>query len=491
MKSKRSTRCVREFARDFSIGVALFVAIIVLAILDSRAARSAPTLGSAQPAASITASADWADALSAEQVKSGVLVVRGVTGDEKTTPSVISTERLDTNVDVTVSGPVARTTVIQRFRNTSNAWVEGVYAYPLRHGSNVDTMSMRIGKRVVKGEIVPRAVARELFQVATSTGRNTTPPVRYRPDVFMASVARIGPGEEVTVKIEFQELLRGNGGVYTLHIPLVAAPRHAPRSYLHPVKLDGHVGVPTQNGVADKPARRKTNTVSLRVRINAGFPLGEVRSDTHEVALRRTGDATAIVGLQEGNASADRDFELTWETERAAKPLTTAFHQSLGGDDYILTMLAPPKPDAAPARAYREVVFVVDSSVSMKGQPFEQVRESLTLALKGLRPGDRFNIIGFNGKKTELFEEPVAVTKESLGIAAAFVGRMKAKGEALMLPALEAALKGHSQERYAARPSGHPSDRRCGVERQRLSFEPCAFAWPLTCVHRRYRFRAE
>ncbi|MDA7947390.1 MAG: marine proteobacterial sortase target protein [Hyphomicrobiaceae bacterium] len=440
MKSKRSNRCVREFVRDFSIGVAVFVAVIVLAILDSRAARPAPAIGSAAPAPSISVSPDWAEALSANEVKSGTLVVRKVTGDDKTTIQIAPAQRLDTNVDVTVSGPVARTTVTQRFRNTGNTWVEGIYAYPLPARSTVDTLSMRIGKRVIRGEIVPRAVAQELFEVASSTGRNTKPPVRYRPDMFMASVARIAPGEVVKVKIEFQELLRGNGGIYALRIPLVAAPRLAPKSYLQPVKLDGHAGVPGQAGHVDKAGDQKVNRVSLRVRINAGFPLGEVKSESHEISLRRTGDATAIVSLHQGAARADRDFELTWDTKRAAAPLTTAFHQKLGEDDYILTMLAPPKASAAPLPMSREVVFVVDSSVSMKGKPLDQVRQSLTSALERLRPGDRFNIIGFNGENAKLFREPVAVTKSSLGIAAGFVERMRAEGEALMLPALEAAL---------------------------------------------------
>ncbi len=440
MKSRRSIRCVREFARDFSVGLAVFVAVIVLAILDSRAARSAPAFGPTTPASGIAASNGWADALSPEHVKSGTLVIRKTVGGDRAKATFGPARRLETNVDVTVSGPIARTTVTQRFRNTSTSWVEGIYAYPLAHRSTVDLMSMRIGKRIIRGEIVPGADARRLFEVATDAGMDTKPPVPYRPDVFMASVSRIGPGEEITIKIEFQELLRGNGGTYNLRIPLVASPRHAPRSYLQPVKLEGHAGASHRAATADGTADRKTNTVSLRVRINAGFPLGAVNSETHEVALRRTGEATAIVSLHQGNVPADRDFELTWETKRASTPLATAFHQKLGEDDYILTMLAPPKAKTAPAPVAREIVFVVDTSVSMEGRTMDEVRKSLAFALKQLRPGDRFNIIGFNGSSAQLFEEPVAVTKESLGIAERFIERLQAEGEALMLPALEAAL---------------------------------------------------
>ena len=441
MKMNRVARCMREFARDLTIGIAVFVAVIVLAILDSRAARPAPAIGSTSPASDLSTSADWASALSPDHVTSGILVVRkwNNNGDKKASAAIPAT-RQDTNIDVTVSGPIARATITQRFRNSSNSWVEGIYAFPLPEGSAVDTLSMRVGKRIIRGEIVPRAYAQKLYEDATGTGLKTTPPVKYRPDVFMASVPRIGPGEEITVKIEYQELLRGDGGAYSLRIPLVVAPRHAPRSNLHPVKLDEYAGVSQRARSDDKDVNGKVNSVSLRVRINTGFPLGAIKSETHEISLRRTGEATAIVGLHQGGVPDDDDFELTWDTKRASTPLSTAFHQKLGEDDYVLTMLAPPKANSATAPVSREVIFVIDTSISMAGEALDQVRESLTLAIERLRPGDRFNVIGSASSNEQLFREPMAVTKESLGIATDFVAHLRAAGETQMLPALEAAL---------------------------------------------------
>lgn len=441
MKLNRVGRCMREFARDAMIGFAVFAAVIVLAIFDSRAAGPAPALGPATPASVTDNSPDWTSALSPERVTSGTLVVRKWIGNgAENEPAAIPATRLDTNVDVTVSGPIARTTITQRFRNPNDSWAEGVYAYPLPGSSTVDTLSMRIGKRVVKSEIIPRAKAQELYAAAKRTGQNITPLIKPEANIFMASVAKIAPGEEITVKFEYQELLRGDGGKYFLRVPLVVAPRHAPRSYLHPVKLDGHAGVSDGNRSEKKDAHGVPNEVSLRIRINSGFPLGAVESDNHEIALRRTGEATAIVTLHQGNVASDRDFQLSWETKRASSVLSTAFHQKLGADDYLLTMLEPPKAKAAPAPVPREVVFVVDTSISVAGEAFDQVRESLTLSLKRLRPGDRFNIIGFNSSNMQLFQEPMAVTDESVGIATDFVARLQAGGETLMLPALEAAL---------------------------------------------------
>ena len=46
--------------------------------------------------------------------------------------------RLKTDVDITVTGPIVRARITQRFENPSDKWVEGVYVYPLPQNSGVE-----------------------------------------------------------------------------------------------------------------------------------------------------------------------------------------------------------------------------------------------------------------------------------------------------------------------------------------------------------------
>ena len=52
---------------------------------------------------------------------------------------------LSTTVSIEVSGLIARTRISQRFGNPTDAWVEGVYVFPLPERSTVDGLRIRIG----------------------------------------------------------------------------------------------------------------------------------------------------------------------------------------------------------------------------------------------------------------------------------------------------------------------------------------------------------
>ena len=58
------------------------------------------------------------------EMQSGSLLLRLQNGFDTAT-------LLNTDVDMKVSGLVARVSVRQKFRNTSKEWVEGVYVFPL------------------------------------------------------------------------------------------------------------------------------------------------------------------------------------------------------------------------------------------------------------------------------------------------------------------------------------------------------------------------
>jgi Ca-activated chloride channel homolog len=78
--------------------------------------------------------------------RSGTLLLRSETGDE-------SAPRVHTDIDMTVSGIIARVQVTQQFQNPGDRWVEGVYAFPLPENSAVNQLHMQLGERVIVGEI--------------------------------------------------------------------------------------------------------------------------------------------------------------------------------------------------------------------------------------------------------------------------------------------------------------------------------------------------
>src|SRR3546814_10205913 len=60
------------------------------------------------------------------------------------TEQVFAAPVLSSDVVIEIAGDIARVAVRQHFRNPSQAWLEGVYVFPLPDRSAVDRLRMRI-----------------------------------------------------------------------------------------------------------------------------------------------------------------------------------------------------------------------------------------------------------------------------------------------------------------------------------------------------------
>lgn len=356
---------------------------------------------------------------------------------------------LASDVEISVSGPIARTRLTQRFENVSDGWIEGIYVFPMPDGAAVDTLKMQIGDRFIEGVIEEKKKAKEIYEAAKREGKKASLLEQERPNIFTNSVANIGPGETVIVQIEYQETVRLDGGTFSLRFPMVVAPRFNPPAQFHSVSFDGGLNgwggfdpVPDRDRIeppVSPPDAGPINPVSLSVDIDAGFPLGEIASSYHQIALHRPDERRASLTLAEETVPADRDFELTWKPKRGAIPSAALFKEEIKGEPYYLLMITPPEGEERPAPA-REVTFVLDVSGSMGGVSIRQARASLMLALRRLKPQDAFNIITFNSSFAKLYEAPQPADQQTVNHALGYVSALSANGGTMMAPALEAAL---------------------------------------------------
>lgn len=386
---------------------------------------------------------------------------------------------LHTDVQIDVSGPLAHTRVVQTFRNPSDAWYEGVYVFPLPDNAAVSRMRIRIGERVIEGEIRERAQARATYQRARQSGRRAALVEQERPNMFTTSVANIGPREEVVVELEYRQTLdyrlQDGVGRFSLRFPMVVGPRYVPAVAAEDEETGGAVvaGTPlddTASSVASPgaaegaapspPVRGHTpsdadrirppvarpggpllNPVRIRVHLDAGMPIDSVDSPYHAVHVLRVDDNRRLVTLTEGDTPANRDFELTWTLARGNAPSATLFSEPDGkGGSYAMLMLVPPAPSPATVVLRREVVFVIDVSGSMEGESITQAREALTLALRRLHADDRFNVIAFNHVTTPLFPGAVDAGAANIDRAVHWVAGLRASGGTEIAPALQRAL---------------------------------------------------
>jgi len=362
----------------------------------------------------------------------------------------VTAPTLRTNFDVSISGPIARTVVSQSFRNVADVFVEGKYLFPLPEGAAVDTLRMRVGDRWIQGEIEEREQAREIYEEAREAGQVASLVEQLRPNAFTTSVANIEPGALVIVQIEYQESLAPVDGAFGMRLPLVVAPRYTPSyerspaaeltatgwSLLPVVSPDG-----SQDPSPTTPSRSATsNPVTISVDLQAGFPVGDVTSPFHDIAIDPLTPTSTAIELT-GPVRADRDFYLSWSPRELDEPYAEAFTESRNDETHLITMLTPPSASSTDvADQAREIIFVQDTSGSMQGSSIQQARKGLVQALSQLTPADEFNIIEFNSDYSTFAPEPVKANSRNINRATRWVDGLVAEMGTEMLPALEQAL---------------------------------------------------
>jgi Ca-activated chloride channel family protein len=394
--------------------------------------------------------------------KTGTLLLRtGTDGAFAPAPKV------ETDVTIHVTGIVARTRVSQTFHNPGTDFVEGVYVFPLPENAAVDHLWLRIGERVIEGQVKEKEEARRVYAQARSEGKKAALVEQQRPILFTNAVANIGPGEYVRVLIEYQQTLSLDNGEYRLRFPLAITPRYEPAGAAlpdepktdEPLKVAASGATPT--GAAVDPVLHPdyapagcggVNPVAIGVVVDFGVPLGKVASSYHEAWIEKESGTRTVVYLQKEQEEADRDFELVWAPQGGAVPQATVFTESRNGTDYTLLMVVPPQPTAAEKAAIapmpRETVFIIDTSGSMQGISIQQAKEALLTGLATLAPRDRFNVVEFNSVTRPMWPDALPATADNVQHARAWVAKLRADGGTEMAGALTFALNGRDTPGY-------------------------------------------
>lgn len=353
----------------------------------------------------------------------------------KSEGSTLAVPAVATDAEIRVSGIVARAVVRQTYRNPYDAWFEGIYVFPLPENAAVDRLRMKVGERVIEGDIQERRAARAQYEQARAGGKRAALVEQERPNMFTTSVANIPPRGEIVVEIEYQQTLKFDSGSFSLRFPMVVGPRYIPNNQ---VPDASRITPP----VLDPAKHAPTNPVRLKVVLDAGVPLARVDSPYHPITMREGEGGGRIIELAAGEVPANRDFELKWTPAAGHAPQAALFTEQSGDRHYALLMVLPPAKEAAAARLPREVVFVIDTSGSMSGSSIVQARDALELAIARLSEQDSFNVVEFNSYAKALYNEARPATAAHREHAMRWVRKLQAQGGTEMALALNLALNG-------------------------------------------------
>ena len=391
-----------------------------------------------------------------------------------------------------INGMIATVQVEQTFRNDTDRYLEGVYVFPLPDNAAVRALEMQLGDRRIVGVIKERAQAKTIYEAAKTAGKKASLVEQQRPNLFTNRVANIGPGEEVTVHLEYVQTVAYEADVFSLRFPMTITPRYMPgtstdaagleqdqdrtqgqyheremehvqEQEVEPLRVHSALGwatptdrVPDADQISPflypetGSDHTPLNPIEITAVLDMGMPLAHIDSAYHDIALSRRAGVYSLA-LVNGVSEMDRDFVLSWQPVSGSAPRAALFTEKVGEEYYALLMVVPPTAKRRVASIPREIIFVVDTSGSMGGVAIEQARSSVSSALGQLRPQDYFNIIEFNSSHRALYQQPVPATAHYTQRAQEFVRGLGASGGTEMLPALRAALSYSGEERAVER----------------------------------------
>ncbi len=315
--------------------------------------------------------------------------------------------------DITIRGPVARVAVDAVFYNPNPYVLEGTYFFPLEANAAVDDFQMDINGKMVKGELLDADKARGIYEGIVRKMKDPGLLEFVGTKMLKCRVYPMNPNSETKVKLTYSLALEADGGLYEFVYPLRAA----------------------------KPRTGTIGTCALRVRVQQADGIKTIYSPTHQVDVKRDGDAKATCGFEQANLMPERDFKLYFNVSKKDVGLSVVTHKPAAETGYFLLTAAPKvevKDDEVVAKS---LAFVLDTSGSMQGEKIRQAKGALRYCVNSLKPKDRFAIITFATEPTSFRESLIPASKENVAAAVEFIDKIEARGGTAINDAMLLALK--------------------------------------------------
>lgn len=352
-----------------------------------------------------------------------------------------------TNVIAKIAGNLSRVEVTQSFENPFSTTLEAVYIFPLPDEAAVDEMLIKIGDRILQGNIKKREEAQQIYERARQQGRTAGLLEQERDNIFTQSLANIQPGEQIDVIIRYSDSLKFTGGNYEFVFPMVVGPRYIPG-----VGIEDPSAPLTQNQDTDlvpdasrlnapilPKGMRSRHDINVTVEIDAGVPILGINSPSHQLQIDHTGQ-NARITLAEGDTIPNKDLMLRYQVA-GKQTQTTVLTQSDERGGHFSVYLIPALEYAVDQIVPKDVVFLIDTSGSQAGMPLMQCQELMRQFINGLNPDDTFSIIDFANTTQQLSAVPLKNTPQNRAQALQYINHLNADGGTELLRGIRAVLK--------------------------------------------------
>lgn len=342
-----------------------------------------------------------------------------------------------TEIRAESGGGLARTILVQHFQNPHPEALRVTYKLPLPADGAVGGFSFRIGDELVEGEVDRKQAARERFERAIVEGRTAALVEQERSSLFTQEVGNIPPGETVICQTIIDHPLKWlNEGAWEYRFPTVVGARYMGSEAQTPDAKDLAVDVS-----AEKMAARLH--LDLRIADELAAGAGRLESPSHAVELRQSPEGQ-VVGFRRGApVRLDRDVVVRWPVAKLEVGVQLGVMRRAGDtkeQGFGLLTIVPPVPEARTRPVARDLIFLIDTSGSMSGQPLEQATSIAAAMIDTLHDEDRIEVIEFSNAPRPYAPAPVLATAQNKKAVIKWLKALQASGSTEMETAIRRAI---------------------------------------------------
>jgi Ca-activated chloride channel family protein len=320
---------------------------------------------------------------------------------------------LNHQVNVAIDDQVAITRIEQTFRNHTDRQLEATYIFPVPKGASVRKFSMWVDGKEVPGELVEAEKARKIY---TDIVQRTLDPglLEYMGNnLLKLRVFPVPPKGDQKISISYTSVSNIDNGLV---------------EYVYPMKTSSK-------------AAQTLEKFSLSVRLKAQHAIQNIYSPTHAITTQRPSDREAVVGFEKEQALLDTDFQLFYTSSAKDVGIIAATHRPNPSQDGFFMMLVSPRAELSKSQQVpRDMVFVLDTSGSMRGKRMTQAQNALKYCVKNLSAGDRFAVINFATTVNRYADSLQEATSDNIASALKWVDGLEATGGTAINDALLTAL---------------------------------------------------
>jgi len=302
------------------------------------------------------------------------------------------------HVDVKIKDQVATTHVDQAFKN-DNPWAaEGTYIFPLPEGAAVSDFVMWVDGQPVRGQILEAEEARTIYNDVVRRLKDPALLEYVGRRALKASVFPIPSGGERRIELEYSQVLPAEGGLVHYSYPLST----------------------------ERFSKEPLEDLLIKAEIESKTPIKAVYSSSHDVAVDRSDDYHALLGLEQTNVLPDKDYDLYYTLSQEKIGLNLLSYKEPHSDGFFLLLAAPNLEVNGSEVVAKDLLLVLDTSGSMQGEKLDQAKRAAEFILDHLNPQDRFSIVAFSTGARTYSSEPSAAGEARADRE--FVERLEAMG---------------------------------------------------------------